>query len=518
MHFGSGVNYEVMKMSISCKCLNISIRLENRDVESLSVFGGKPCIGQLQEAPVPEVLLFLKEALGPVRCSSTEIKLSSLLQVTQISDLRVAQCRNCECCVYAELANSDPLFPTYLVNSTLMTNREQLSVRMQDENFSPAFNIIIDRSSLTYSDLKDESKRLNRGSEECGRMLRAYMEQETEIANKEIQRFIEQRLALLKVKRERAEQDYLILAKLTNYVPELSRSNSSTISSKHDVDLQQTAAAAAKTRVLSSDVTSMTVTTPNTASAAASLSGTAVGSQLETPPPTPEYMPMSTGNSPPITTASNTTGQQPTVTSPSSSSSMSTADQSSCSSPSAKLTGSGRSATNRANLSYNNNNDIFSLNNNNNRGAITNSSTNNTPAHRHSSTNMMQQQMITSSFDSDCMFDIDGMENDKSSLSNTFSKEEEYDDDEPCGNNNEDGIYIPSRQLGRQYSSIAKSLPISMPQAMAQFRANEEDFDEVNEDNVDIAASIKALAKSVHGDTVFGDLPRPQIQRFSTQI
>lgn len=38
------------------------------------------------------------------------------------------------------------------------------------------------------------------------------------------------------------------------------------------------------------------------------------------------------------------------------------------------------------------------------------------------------------------------------------------------------------------------------------------------EDNVDIAASIKALARSVHGDTVFGDLPRPQVQRFSTQI
>lgn len=35
------------------------------------------------------------------------------------------------------------------------------------------------------------------------------------------------------------------------------------------------------------------------------------------------------------------------------------------------------------------------------------------------------------------------------------------------------------------------------------------------EDVQDIAASIKALAKSVHGDTVFGDLPRP---RFSTQI
>lgn len=35
------------------------------------------------------------------------------------------------------------------------------------------------------------------------------------------------------------------------------------------------------------------------------------------------------------------------------------------------------------------------------------------------------------------------------------------------------------------------------------------------DDGVDIAASIKALARSVHGDAVFGDLPRP---RFSTQI
>lgn len=35
------------------------------------------------------------------------------------------------------------------------------------------------------------------------------------------------------------------------------------------------------------------------------------------------------------------------------------------------------------------------------------------------------------------------------------------------------------------------------------------------QDNVDIAASIKALAQSVHGEAIFGDLPKP---RFSTQI
>jgi len=41
-------------------------------------------------------------------------------------------------------------------------------------------------------------------------------------------------------------------------------------------------------------------------------------------------------------------------------------------------------------------------------------------------------------------------------------------------------------------------------------------FMQLPQDPLDIAASIKALAKSVHGDAdVFGDLPRP---RFSTQI
>lgn len=40
-------------------------------------------------------------------------------------------------------------------------------------------------------------------------------------------------------------------------------------------------------------------------------------------------------------------------------------------------------------------------------------------------------------------------------------------------------------------------------------------YSDENVDRVDIAASIKAIAKSVHGDSVFGDLPRP---RFSTQI
>lgn len=45
--------------------------------------------------------------------------------------------------------------------------------------------------------------------------------------------------------------------------------------------------------------------------------------------------------------------------------------------------------------------------------------------------------------------------------------------------------------------------------------AQEEANADPNDDNVDIAASIKALAKSIHGEAIFGDLPRPRI---GTQI
>lgn len=96
-----------------------------------------------------------------------------------------------------------------------------------------------------------------------------------------------------------------------------------------------------------------------------------------------------------------------------------------------------------------------------------------------------------------------------------------------------DGIAI-SRPCCRPKSlNIAQSLPVSVP-TLSDRTSVEDDYDEVgylerpifgsylidffkfqytNAD--DIAASIKALAKSVHGDAVFGELPRP---RFSTQI
>ncbi|XP_034825481.1 uncharacterized protein PRAS40 isoform X2 [Maniola hyperantus] len=105
------------------------------------------------------------------------------------------------------------------------------------------------------------------------------------------------------------------------------------------------------------------------------------------------------------------------------------------------------------------------------------------------------------SLDAEDIFDLEGTD------SNNFmgSDHDDYDSDR----SNDEGIPIGRPRAAA--ADIARSLPISVPKFTAE-RAAPRDLD-VYEEPQDIAASIKALARSVHGD-VF-ELPRP---RFSTQI
>ncbi|KAK3917417.1 Proline-rich AKT1 substrate 1 [Frankliniella fusca] len=113
--------------------------------------------------------------------------------------------------------------------------------------------------------------------------------------------------------------------------------------------------------------------------------------------------------------------------------------------------------------------------------------------------------------DSEGLFQLDGMDENPPT---TFQSEDETDTDAETGGL-EDGIAISRVQSS--ISNLAKSLPVSVP-IFPGARGHGNDFEEDDlspRDPMDIAASIKALARSVHGDTVFGDLPRP---RFSSQI
>ncbi|KAH8308783.1 hypothetical protein KR059_001542 [Drosophila kikkawai] len=82
-------------------------------------------------------------------------------------------------------------------------------------------------------------------------------------------------------------------------------------------------------------------------------------------------------------------------------------------------------------------------------------------------------------------------------------------------------ISIPTRG-GRptqaQLMNFARSLPIEIANTTLAERAagaNNNNYAmgcEEGMDNIDIAASIQALTKSVHGEAVFGDLPRPRLR------
>lgn len=110
-------------------------------------------------------------------------------------------------------------------------------------------------------------------------------------------------------------------------------------------------------------------------------------------------------------------------------------------------------------------------------------------------------------------FEMDEMPNARSNQhNNAMSDVEESDTDDSVT----DVDTSHQRYAGRPKSlNIAQSLPVSMPVIATNRDIVHADYDEYSDENVDIAASIKAIAKSVHGEGVFGDLPRP---RFSTEI
>lgn len=107
------------------------------------------------------------------------------------------------------------------------------------------------------------------------------------------------------------------------------------------------------------------------------------------------------------------------------------------------------------------------------------------------------------SLDAEDLFDLEGMD----TRNNMQSDQDDYDSDQ---GSHDEGIHISRPRGGAAVADIARSLPINMP--FPNERNCHRDLDD-NEEPQDIAASIKALARSVHGDVY--DLPRP---RFSTQI
>lgn len=131
----------------------------------------------------------------------------------------------------------------------------------------------------------------------------------------------------------------------------------------------------------------------------------------------------------------------------------------------------------------------------------------------------------------DDMFTLDGVSARRSPAALSPSDEDrEEADSEP-----DEGIHIPGKFRQNKPLEVAASLPVGIPwpaqltaagggdrQRTAGVKGQPSEALEArgSERPSDIAASIQALAKSVHtssifGDNVFGDLPRPRVNTFS---
>lgn len=108
------------------------------------------------------------------------------------------------------------------------------------------------------------------------------------------------------------------------------------------------------------------------------------------------------------------------------------------------------------------------------------------------------------SLDNEVLFYLE----DTDSRHNIPSDQDDYETDEESAG---EGVQI-TRPRGGGVPEIARSLPMNMPKFPNDRAAQEQDYAD-DEEPHDIAASMKALARSVHGDAF--ELPRP---RFSTQI
>lgn len=129
---------------------------------------------------------------------------------------------------------------------------------------------------------------------------------------------------------------------------------------------------------------------------------------------------------------------------------------------------------------------------------------------------LLQKQIVTRTIDfDDDIFELDGMQEsaqESSGGANNIDHYHKYSDTE-TSDVEEMAEKRPTRVRSGS-ACIARSAPISMPQFMhhANIHLEEKRADNVNEN--DIASSIKLLAKSIHADSIFGELPvrRPTIK------
>uniref|UniRef100_A0A034WA36 Uncharacterized protein n=1 Tax=Bactrocera dorsalis TaxID=27457 RepID=A0A034WA36_BACDO len=472
--------------------------------------------------------------------------------------------------------------PQFLINCSLLTNNEELALRRADKSFSDTFGLLImdhpqlqleqanagPLNNFSVGSLSTMSLQLDIKQQRLRQLqqnLQQRLKREIAETDERIQRFTEQQFALLKSFREKSEQEYALLGRLIQRVPEqqaidfLDRAppalevvgggnyvsrRRNTITSRRDMTsvttpttpttpnptsglhmlslplstTMATTTTSAMDTTITQGVGGTTALTPSTTNTG--LTTTIVGSgsinrrlsNFDTPPATPEATPMSVGNSPTfrpqqqqhssltqhqfVRIASNSFQQQfPTPT-------VEVGDD--CLFELEGIDGGSSASGVGVNTPF---------------SALVSNLSQKLPyqqQQRSLNNHPHPHQHQHHHYHGRDMSDVDESDDDAAEAEVAL----DLDSTTPLPTSARPivgGQQRPDAATAADVMNFAKSLPIEIansPMTTGRSYVNALQEDELD-NTVDIAASIKALAKSVHGEAVFGDLPRP---RMSSQI
>ncbi|CAL4130793.1 unnamed protein product [Meganyctiphanes norvegica] len=127
---------------------------------------------------------------------------------------------------------------------------------------------------------------------------------------------------------------------------------------------------------------------------------------------------------------------------------------------------------------------------------------------------------VAQSLDAQGLFEMEGMMEPDELLPHPRSAAGGFhsDEDDTDDSNQDEGIHIPG--TGMRGRDMAKSVPISVPSFLGSrpIPSRQQEDDEEAKPTENVAASIHALARSVHttSEDLFGELPRSNIKRNQT--
>uniref|UniRef100_A0A1L8DDC0 Putative lobe n=1 Tax=Nyssomyia neivai TaxID=330878 RepID=A0A1L8DDC0_9DIPT len=247
-------------MIIACNCLNIVIGISDvvQVLESPQVADSKvACENFLQTEGKTNLSIFFREALGPFHAQQISLKKeqSDLVHVINLGNWSIHQCINCRhLCVFALLEKEGVI----ICNSKLMTNQEEINALKASSSYSTVFSILMDQQFPEEEVFKtNKLLQIHPKVKNLTQQFQQHLQRETAATDERIQRYTEHQFTLLKIFRERSEQELQILMSLVCRLPE-------TLTLVTETRTQQQ-----------------------------------ISSNLETPPSTPDT-PMTIGSSPPM--------------------------------------------------------------------------------------------------------------------------------------------------------------------------------------------------------------------------